>query len=116
MINFSIIQLIISVISFFYILNSTLRFFRREKRHSFLKFITTVIVWLAILLISVFPKIFKYILSLLGLSGDINFIIFAGFIIVFILIFRLLSIIEGLERNITEIIRKEALKKLNEKI
>lgn len=112
MINLSILQILIALISLSYIINSALRFFRREKRHSFLKFATTILIWATIFFISVFPNEFKAFLSYLGLEGDINFMIFTGFIIVFILIFRLLTIIEGLEQNITEIVRKEALKHL----
>lgn len=115
MINLSILQIVIAIISVLYILNSTSRFIRREKSSSILKFLATFLIWTIIFLIAVFPEFFKTELRYLGFGENFNFIIFAGFIIVFVLIFRLLTIIEHLEKNITEIVRKEALRSLPKK-
>lgn len=104
-------QIIIIIIAGYYIVNRIIKFIKKEKSQSVLKLGTTIIIWSSIILVSFFSKTLNSFLNNLGLG--LFSLIFIGFILVFIIIFRLLSIIETLEKNITEIVRKEALKDLN---
>ncbi|MDO8658007.1 MAG: DUF2304 family protein [Candidatus Levybacteria bacterium] len=106
----SIYQIGIILISFFFIVNKLAKFFKREQRESVLKLTTTLFIWFAIIIFSLFPPLARQVSQRLGFGENLNTLIFLGFVIVFILIFKLLGIIENIERAITEIIRKEALK------
>ena len=72
----------------------------------------TLGIWLPVMLTALFPGIVIHIVSFLGLGKNFNTLIFIIFVGIFVFLFKLLSYIERLESNITEIVRKEALKDL----
>lgn len=94
-------QVVGIVVSLFYMAHTARRFFQKEARLSVIKLFAALIIWGTVLLFSLF-----------GLGDDVTVLIFLAFIIVFIFMFRLLNIIEKLEKNITEIVRQDALKKI----
>ena len=104
-------QIIIILIAGYFIVNRIIKFLKKEKSQSLIKLAATIIIWTSVIFISFFSKTLTNFLNNLGLG--VFSLIFIGFIIVFILIFRLLSFIEIIEKNITEIVRKEALKDLS---
>lgn len=65
-------------------------------------------------LVAVYPNSTMYFAKLIGIEGNINAVILTGFLLVFLLIFKLLSAIEKIEQNISELTRKEALSHLSE--
>jgi hypothetical protein len=111
----SIFQLILGLIALFYLVNGFRHFLRREKSQTFFKFFLTVIIWSAVLLFAVFPSTSHQLSRELGLGSNLNTLIFIGFVLVFIIFFKLLSIIERLERNISDIVRNEALEVISNK-
>lgn len=104
-------QIIIILIAGYFIVSRIIKFIKKEKSQSLIKLTATIIIWASVIFISFFSKTLNNFLDNLGLG--VFSLIFIGFIIMFILIFRLLSFIEILEKNITEIVRKEALKDLS---
>lgn len=111
----SIIRWALIFWAFGMIVNSFVRFLKREISFSFLKFIITLGIWSVILLISIFPDLAYFVSEKLGMGKNLNTLIFFGFVVVFALIFKILSIIEKFERQITEIVRRKALEKIEEK-
>lgn len=107
----SIIRWVLIVLSLFVITDRLLKFARREAGQSLFKFISSLTIWSVILLISIYPDFAYFIAGKLGMGKNLNTLIFFGFVVVFMLIFKMLSIIEHLESQITEIVRATAIKK-----
>ena len=108
--EFTLIQLILSLVALIFLGNRVIRFLRKERTQTGFKLILTLVVWGGILLTSLFPVTVHNLSRSLGFGDNLNTLIFFGFVIVFVILFKLLASIENMERNITEVVRKEALK------
>jgi hypothetical protein len=89
-------------------------FFKRETGQTFLKFAVRIIVWGGMGLVAVYPNSTMIFAKMIGIEGNINAVILTGFLLIFLLIFKLLSAIEKIEQNISELTRKETLSHLSE--
>lgn len=72
-----------------------------------------IVVWGGMALIATFPGVTNAIADFIGIKGNINAVILIGFLMVFLMIFKLLSAIERLERDISVLTRKESLEQIN---
>lgn len=113
--NITIYQIGLAFVASFIIGQRLLRFIRRERTQSLFKLLTVIVVWGSIGAVALFPEIAHFVRVKMGFGENFNTIIFIAFVILFSLFFRLLSIIERLETNMTELIRKEALKEVKKK-
>ncbi len=113
--DFPIYRIIVILISLYFLVSGFYKFFKREHYQSLFKLLVTLIVWGGILIFISTPNITHFISKKLGLGENLNTLIFTGFILVFILLFKLINIIEKVERDITDIVRKEAIKKIGAK-
>ncbi len=77
-----------------------------------LKFTARLVIWVGIAAIALFPRLTNYLAEFIGIEGNINAVILIGFILVFLIIFKLLSAIERLEQQLSEVTRNEALKEI----
>jgi len=89
-------------------------FVKREAGQTFLKLSVRLIVWGGMALVAIYPEFTRLFAKVLGIEGNINAVILTGFLLIFLLIFKLLSAIEKLEQNISELTRKDTLKQLSE--
>jgi hypothetical protein len=112
----SIYQIILGIVSLISIAQASSTFIKREKGQTFFKFISTIVIWGTIFSFAIFPRISHLLSAKFGLGENLNTLIFIGFVVVFMVIFKLLHSIERLERDISEIVRKEALEKLDREI
>jgi len=111
-----IYQIIVTVISAFMIFQGIQNFIRRKSGQTFLKLGVRFFVWAGMALIAIFPKFTNLLAQIVGLEGNINAVILSGFLLTFLMIFKLLSAIERIEQQISEVTRKEALKEINKKV
>jgi hypothetical protein len=111
----SIYQIILGLVALAFVINGTLKFLKRAQGQTIFKLLVTWAVWGAIFSLAIFPKVSHSISQKAGLGQNLNTLIFIGFVAIFAIIFKLLNIIERVERNISEIVRKEALSKIERK-
>lgn len=105
-------QIIIICISSVMLYQGAKEYFKREAGQTLLKLSVRLIVWGGMALVAVYPNSTITVAKFLGIEGNLNAVILAGFLLVFLLIFKLLSAIEKIEQNISELTRKEALSHL----
>jgi hypothetical protein len=91
-------------------------FANRETGQTLLKLAVRVTVWGGMTLIAIYPNATVLIARVLGVVDNFNAVVMMGFLLVFMLIFKLLSAIEKVEQNISELTRKEALSEAHERI
>jgi small membrane protein len=103
-----IIQIIAALFVIFAISRAYLRF--REKKLSSFSFIFWTIVWIAGIGAIIFPEISTSFARVLGVGRGVDAILYASIVILFYMIFRLYIKIEDTQRQITELVRKVALK------
>jgi hypothetical protein len=108
-------QIIVVAVSVFMIYQGISRFLKGTPGQTFLKLLVRIIIWGGMAMIAIIPSFTNVLANIVGLQGNINAVILIGFILIFLMIFKLLSAIERLEQNISELTRKESLKDVKEK-
>lgn len=105
-------QIIILFIAVFMIYGGIERFIRHQSGQTLLKLGTRLFVWGGMAIVVVFPSLSNTLASLIGIEGNVNAVILTGFILVFLIIFKLLSAIERLEQQMTILTRNESISHL----
>ena len=109
-------QIIVTAISAIMIYQGIVNYWKGRANQTFLKLFVRVIVWGGMALIAIFPDFSNDLAEFIGIKGNVNAVILTGFILIFLIIFKLLSAIERLEQQISEVTRKEALKDIDNNI
>ena len=109
-------QVVIVAISSVMLFQGIKEFVKREAGQTVLKLMVRLVVWGGMALIAVYPNFTWFLSKIIGIEDNINAVMLTGFLFVFLIIFKLLSAIEKLEQNISEITRKEALNEAHERI
>jgi len=108
--NFHLYQIAIMIVSIVMIYQGFDRFFKKQGPQTILKLLTRIIVWGGMVLVVLYPKLSTSLAKFIGIEGNINAVILIGFLLVFLMIFKLLSAIERLESQISIITRQDSLK------
>jgi len=108
-------QILVSIIAILMIYQGIANFVKGKRSQSFLKLFTRIIIWGGMALIAIFPDFTKILAEIIGMKGNVNAVILTGFIFIFLIIFKLLSAIERLEQNVSELTRKDSLKNIEKK-
>lgn len=106
-------QIAITLISAFMLFQGISRYVKGEKGQTILKLAVRILVWGGMAFVALFPAFTNTLAKIIGMEGNINAVILTGFILVFLIIFKLLSAIERLEQSMSEIVRKDSLKNLD---
>ncbi|MDO8669179.1 MAG: DUF2304 family protein [Candidatus Buchananbacteria bacterium] len=82
----------------------------KNKNIGLSQFFMWLVIWLIAIVIIWQPKITTYLAALVGIGRGVDLAIYISIIVIFYLMFRLLIRIEKIEKDITKIVRSEALK------
>lgn len=106
-------QIIVLVISSVMLFQGGRNFLKRESGQTLLKLMVRIVVWGGMGLIAIFPNLTEVVAKVFGFRENINAVIIIGFLFVFMIIFKLLSAIEKIEQNVSELTRRDALADLS---
>lgn len=109
-------QAVVTIVAGFMLYQGIENYMKGKASQTFLKLLVRIVVWGGMAVVALFPNATNLIADIIGLEGNINAVILTGFILVFLIIFKLLSAIERLEQQISELTRTESLKQLNKNI
>jgi len=102
-------QIVVTAISAIMIYQGVVNFAKGKASQTFLKLFVRIVVWGGMALIAIFPTFTNKLAEIIGLQGNINAVILTGFILIFLIIFKLMSAIERIEQQISQLTRKEAI-------
>lgn len=111
--SLALYQIIILAIALFMLSQGVAHYFKRQSGQTILKLAVRVIVWGGMAVVVAFPGISNSLAKVIGIQGNINAVILTGFLLVFMMIFKLLSAIERLEQQITTVVRDKAVQDIN---
>ncbi|MFT5726961.1 MAG: hypothetical protein ACI8PB_001093 [Desulforhopalus sp.] len=111
--NIHLYQILILGISSVMLFQGIKEFVKRESGQTFLKLGVRLLVWGGLAMLAVYPNSTMLVAKFLGIEDNINAAVLIGFLLVFLLIFKLLSAIEKIEQNVSELTRKESLSHLD---
>jgi hypothetical protein len=109
-------QIFVAIISIFMLYDGVSNFLKGKKSQTILKLFVRIVVWGGMASVALFPRVTFSLARIIGIEGNINAVILTGFILIFLIIFKLLSAIERLEQNLTELVREDSLKNLKLKL
>jgi hypothetical protein len=110
--SLALYQIIILIIALFMLSQGVMKYFKHQSGQTIIKLAVRIIVWGGMAVVVAFPGISNSLAKIIGIQGNINAVILTGFLLVFMMIFKLLSAIERLEQQISEVTRNEALNDL----
>jgi len=102
-----LIQILISLFALFALWRIFLKKRKSELKTS--EYLIWLILWLAIGIIVWIPNATQKLADLLGIGRGVDLVLYISIIILFYLIFRIYIHLEKIERNITKVVRKDAL-------
>jgi len=82
-----------------------------RKREAFL----WSLVWIIAAVVILLPETTSFVANLLGVGRGVDLVLYASVVVLFFLVFKLFTSLDRLEKLLTDIVRKDALRDLPEK-
>jgi len=114
--NIHLYQVAVVAISSVMLFQGIKEFIKREAGQTLLKLMVRITVWGGMAVVAIYPNFTWYLSKIIGIEDNINAVMLTGFLFVFLLIFKLLSAIEKMEQNISELTRQESLQEAHDRI
>ena len=103
------LEVIITVFVLFALSRIFLRF--KEGEIETLAFILWLIVWILVAVVAYWPGVTQNVADFLGIDRGIDSVVYFSIVILFYLIYKAFVKIEHLEKDITKVVRDEAIDK-----
>lgn len=100
----SIIQIIILIFAIFALSRVILRF--RDKLMSLGEFVFWVLIWLAVIAVSIYPNIISGISEIVGIGRSTDFAVYISIIVLFYLVFRIYVKMDEHEQRMIKFMRE----------
>lgn len=113
--SFHLYQLVIIFVSAFMIFQGIKNYLKGKTGQTIYKVSIRILVWGGMAIVTLFPNLIHLLAKTLGIIDNMNAVILTGFLLVFLMIFKLLSAIERLEQQISEVVRKDTLENIRSK-
>ena len=107
--NITLPQVVLALVAAAGLVNGVVKYVTKERSQTVFKLVASVLVWGSIGVFSLSPEWAHTVSRWAGFGENLNTLIFIGFIVVFAILFRLLAIIERIERSLSEMVRQKAL-------
>lgn len=102
------IQIIIIIFALFALSRAVLKF--KDNKLTKNEFIFWIIIWCAVIIVAVIPYVISPISSIFGIGRGVDLIVYISIIVLFYLMFRLYVKLESVEKEITLVVRRIAMK------
>lgn len=107
--SLALYQIVIIILAGVMISQGVKNFLKRESGQTIIKLGVRIFVWGGMAIVVAFPGVSNTIAHMIGIQDNINAVILTGFLLVFLMIFKLLSAIERIEQQISIVTRNRAL-------
>jgi hypothetical protein len=110
-----IYQWLVPLVSLFFLSRTFIQY--RNKRRSLRSALVWLVFWLTLATMAIIPnQISNEVAELLGFKSNVNAIIFVALGLLFLFVFYLSASLERMERKMTELVRKLALREKDQEI
>ncbi len=102
---------LIQILAIIFVIFAIWRVFSEFRRHDLklTEFIMWLIFWLAVAVAFITPDSLTRLANLLGIGRGADLVLYVAVIVVFYLMFRIFVRLEKMERNITKVVRQDAM-------
>jgi hypothetical protein len=104
-------QVIAIILGLIAILYSIIRF--RDGKMSIGMLLVWILIWLIVIIISLYPNDTNYLASYTGIGRGLDFVLILGILVSFYLIFKMYNKIENIEEELTDLVRELAIQNKN---
>jgi small membrane protein len=87
----------------------------QKKKINFGEFFLWSMLWLSLLVASLFPKLPTLLSQALGIGRGVDLVIYASIFVLFFLMFKLYVRMEEQERQVTSLVRETAIRRAKKK-
>jgi len=111
---YMVYQILGTIIGITAIIISLFRF--KKGRMSVGMFAFWMLIWIIVIIISIYPESTTFFANIIGIGRGLDLALILGLIGCYYLIFKVYSKIEGLEEDLTQLVREIALQRENMEI
>lgn len=107
------LQILVTVFIVFILLKLFLQ--KQKNKITFLSFLIWSLLWLMVLIVFWLPDTTTYLASWLGIGRGADLVVYISIPVIFYMVFKIFVRLNKIEKEITEVVRSNAIKNVREK-